>query len=367
VIGDVVTYEKNLPSQPYVIDAANFARLANRFRKSYDGIGWPGFGKKLEQKIDKYGIVSTLHVFFEGTMTWDGTAPTATSGFPWRLLSEARVSANGISTLVECDGIDLRALSRVRRGRSLADGNVFALPTDATVMDLRLHWEIPLAIDEVANLGAVLAQTDDNNLSFRGTIADSDDLFSAHAPTIDGDFYVAATAFEIPTTQKNGSEVLVVPDLRQMHGIITRDDDLVSTGADAIPLTKTGGLLLRTLQRIDNAPPSFGNVDWLTDSVAEHFFRYNAKETPYDYEPAWILRFLNEEDYSQSLLPAADVPAGLTPPAYVCDDYVNVLAMRDVVNMAAVSQPELVNKITAGYGLNAGAKVHTVQEAMLTG
>lgn len=368
MIGDVVTYEKNLPSQPYKIDAQLFASRTTRFRKSYQPLAWPGFGAKVSQLIDKYGIIGSLHVFFEGTMTGDGVAaPTATSGFPWRLPAEVRVSANGISQLIDCDGVDLRALARVRRGKSLADSNVFTLPAAGTTTPLRLHWEVPLALDEVSLIGAVLAQTDDNNLSIRITAAASADLFSAHAPTIAGNFYILASAYEIPEVTSNGQSQLVIPDLRQMHGIFTRDDNLVATGLNPTPLTKTGGLLLRTLQRIDNAPPNFGNVDWLTDAVSEHAFRFNSKEIPYDYEPAWLLRFLNEEDYSQSLLPAADVPAGITAPAYVADDYVAQLGMRDVVNMAAISQPEMLNTIAAAYGLNAGAKIHTVQEAMVTG
>lgn len=370
MIGDVVTYEKNLPGQPYTIDPAAFAQLSNHFFKPYPGMAFPGFGtqNKLIQQVDKYGIVSTIHVFFEGTLTGVGGAATATSAFPWRLLSEVRVSANGISNLFDCDGVDLRALQRVRRGKSLADESVFALPTAVgNAQTLRLHWEIPLAIDEVANLGAVLAQTDDNNLSVRLTMANAADLFSANAPTLAGTFYIGVSAYEIPEQTKNGQSTLVIPDLRQMHGVITRDDNLVATGQMVTPLTKTGGLLLRTLQRIDNAPPSYGNADWLTDAVSEHFFRFNSKEIPLDYEPAWMLRFVNDEAYSQALLPVADVPAALTPPAYICDDYVNVLAMRDVVNMAAVSQPELVNVIPNTYALNPGAKVHTVQEAMLTG
>jgi len=368
MLGDVVTYERNLPQSPYTIDAQLFAQLTTRFRKPYQPLAWPGFGAKVSQLIDKYGIVGSLHVFFEGTMAGDGVgAPTATSGFPWRFISEARVSANGLSQLIDVDGIDLRALARVRRGRSLADASVFTLPASGTTVPLRLHWEIPLALDEVSLIGAVLAQTDDNVLSLRLTAAASADLFSAHAPTITGSFYVLASAYEIPETTVKGQKTLVIPDLRQMHGLFTRDDNLVATGLNANPLTKTGGILLRTLQRIDNAPPNFGNVDWLTDAVTEHAFRFNSKEIPYDYEPAWMLRFLNEADYAQSLLPAADMPAGITAPAYVVDDYVSSVAARDVVNMAAVSQPEMLNTITAGYGLNAGAKIHTVQEAMVTG
>lgn len=364
MLGNVVTYEKNLPQQPYVIDAVRFSQLTNRFRKSYAPIAWPGFGNKVSQLVDKYGIVGKLHLYFEGTMQGDGVqAPTATSGFPWRLTSEIRVSANGLSQLIDFDGIDARVLARVRRAQSIADENVFTLPAAGTTVPLRLHWEIPLALDDVSLIGAVLAQTDDNNLSVRVTAAASADLFSAHAPTITGNWFVLAEAYEIPEDQGK----LVIPDLRQMHGIFTRDDNLLATGQGVQPLTKTGGLLLRTMQRIDNAPPNFGNGDWLEDVVTDHAFRFNAKEIPYDYEPAWLLRFLNETDYGQALLPAADVPAGITPPAYVVDDYNNALAMRDVVNMAAISQPELLNTITAGYAINAGAKIHTVQEAMVTG
>lgn len=367
MIGDVVTYEKNLPSDPYIIDAALFAQKTTRFRKSYAPIAWPGFGSKVTQQIDKYGIVGSLHIFFEGTVTAGAVAPTVTSGFPWRLPAEIRVSANGLSQLIDFDGLDARALMHVRRAKSIIDESVFTVPAANAAVPLRLHWEVPLALDEVSLIGAVLAQTDDNNLSVRITTAASADLFSANAPAIAGNFYVLASAYEIPEVTQNGRSALVIPDLRQLHGIFTRDDVLVATGQNVTPLTKTGGLLLRTLQRIDNAPPNFGNADWLEDAVTDHAFRFNSKEIPYDYEPAWLLRFLNEEDYSQQLLPSSDMPTGITPPAYVADDYVSSVAMRDVVNMAAISQPEMLNTITAGYALNAGAKIHTVQEAMVTG
>lgn len=365
MIGSVQSYEQNLPKQPYVIDPETFASETTRFRKTYAPIAWPGWGAKVTQLIDKYGIVGKLHVFFEGTMQGDGVgAPVATSGFPWRLPAEIRVSANGISQLIDFDGIDARALFRVRAGKNVQDESVFTLPAAGTTTPLRLHWEVPLALDDVSLVAAVLAQTDDNNLSIRVTTAASADLFSAHAPTMAGSFYILAEAYEIPV---DGKGQLVIPDLRQLHGIFTRDDNLVATGQMVVPLTKTGGLLLRTMQRIDNAPPNFGNGDWLEDAVTDHAFRFNAKEIPYDYEPAWLLRFLNEHDYGNSMLPAIDMPAGVTPPAYVIDDYVNDLAARDVVNMAAISQPEMLNTFAAGYGLNANAKVHTVQEAMVTG
>ncbi len=368
MIGDVQTYDKNLPNEPYVIDGTEFAKRTTRFRKSYPAIAWPGFGQRIPQLIDKYGVVGSLHIFFDGTLQGDGAvAPTVTSGFPWRLLKEVRVSANGISQLIDLDGLDLRALARVRRGRSLADESVFTPPAAATTVPLRLHWHVPLALDEVSLIGAVLAQTNDNNLSIELRTADSAELFSAHAPTVLGNFTILASAYESPEVQVSGQSKLLIPDLRQLHGIFTRDDNLVATGLNVTPLTKTGGLLLRTLQRIDNAAPNFGNGDWLTDAVTRHAFRFNSKEIPDDFEPAWIERFLNEDDYSQTTLPASDVPAGVTAPAYMVDDRVSVVAMRDAINMAAISQPEMLNYITAGYALNAGAKIHTVQEAMVTG
>ena len=61
MIGDVVTYEKNLPSDPYTIDAQLFAQRTTRFRKSYAPLAWPGWGAKVSQLIDKYGIVVSCH------------------------------------------------------------------------------------------------------------------------------------------------------------------------------------------------------------------------------------------------------------------------------------------------------------------
>ena len=194
----------------------------------------------------------------------------------------------------------------------------------------------------------------------------SGDRFTANAPTIAGNFRLLVTFYSIPIVDTKAGRQLVLPDITQLHGVVSRDDALTGTGDHIASLTRTGGLLLRAFQRIDNSATAIGNVDpTAANNVNAHRFRYGGNVVPIEYAPASFLRLINEMDYNDAILPAADVLAGATPPAYMVDDFVVDSPMRDAIRMGGITEAQLVNGISTGVAVVAGARVHTVQEAMV--
>ncbi len=80
-LGSGAVYAKNLPAPgQYVIDPVQFAVLTSKNYKEYPAQAWPGYGGKINQKIDKVGVVSKVYVRFVGTMTYAVGTATADSG-----------------------------------------------------------------------------------------------------------------------------------------------------------------------------------------------------------------------------------------------------------------------------------------------
>jgi hypothetical protein len=375
-LGSGAVYERNLPPPgTFSIDPVEFAVRTSRNRKPTVPIAWPGYGTAANQKIDSTGIVGTVQIMFDGTLTQGASAVTVSRQWPWNLIKNVVVSANGINNLFACDGVDLRALMRVRHAGESPGGvflfdreSIFAIAT-STANPLRLFWEIPLAFDE-SLVGAVFAQTEETTLNVGFSTAQSAELFTANPPTsIVGNFKMQVTFFSIPIVDSKAGRKLVIPDITQLHGVVSRDDALTGTGDHVAPLTRTGGILLRSMQRFDNSTftaTSFdvGNID-PTASITTHKFRYGGNVVPIEYTPAGHLRFINETAYADAMLPTIDAISGGTPPAYLIDDFVIDSPMRDSIHMLGITEAQLINTVATSVTVVAGARVHTVQEAMV--
>jgi hypothetical protein len=375
-LGSGAVYERNLPPPgTFVIDPVEFALRTSRNRKPNSPLPWPGHAVPTSQRIDAVGIVSSVLVMFDGTAVVGAGAVTTTRQWPWGLIAGLVVSANGINNLFACDGNDLRALMRVRNAARGGSGGNFLFDRESTfplavssTNTLRLFWEIPLAFDE-SLVGAIFAQTEETYLNVQFTTAAAAALFTANAPTIAGNFKLLVTFYSIPIVDSKAGRQLIIPDITQLHGVVARDDALTGTGDHIAPLTRTGGILLRALQRVDNSTFSgtsfdIGNVD-PTASITSHRFRYGGNVVPIEYNPAAHLRVVNEMDYNDAVLPSVDAPGGGTPPAYMVDDFVVDSPMRDAIHMLGITEPQLINTIATSVTVAAGARVHTVQEAMV--
>lgn len=371
-LGSGAIYERNLPPPgTFAIDPVAFAIRTSRNRKPNDTIAWPGYGATRTQRMDSVGIISSILVSFVGTITSPATAPIATRAWPWNLLQQITVSANGINNLFSCEGADLRALARVRNApRMLFDReSTFAIPGNTLTLPVALFWEIPLAFDE-SLAGSVFAQTEETSLSVSLQTNVAANLFTvpANLLTIAGNFRILSTFYSVPIADSKQGRQLLLPDITQLHGVVSRDDNLSGAGQDHVaPLTRTGGILLRALQRLDNpatAGTDIGTVDPAA-SLGSHKFRYGGNVVPIEWNPVSTLRYNNETDYNDAILPAVDAVSGGSAPAYMVDDFVVDSPMRDAIHMLGITEAQLVNAVNSGVTINAGAKVHTVQEAMV--
>lgn len=366
-LGQGAVYARNLPAPgSYTVDPVIFAAKTSKNRKTYPGAAHPGMGASLAIRVDAVGVVSRLILMFEGTYTSAAAAATLTSQWPWNLAKSVVVSANGINNLFSCDGADLRAFMRVRNGKYFLDReSSFANPAAAAAGTIRLFWEIPLAYDE-SLIGAIFAQTEETFLNVTIQTAQNADLFSANPGAFsNSNWKLIAEYYSIPTVDTKAGRILVIPDITQLHGVVSRDDALTANGDHVAPLTRTGGILLRTLQRADNSTTGgIGNVD-PTASITSHRFRYGGNVVPVDV-PGSALRLFNAMDYGDAVIPTQDVVSGATPPAYMVDDYVVDSPLRDAIHLSGITEAQMINTFS-GVAVVAGAKVHTVQEAMVAG
>jgi hypothetical protein len=366
-LGSGAVYQRNLPAPgSYVVDPVRFAGLTSKNRKVSVGQAFPGYGAGVNFRFDAVGIIGRAILMFEGTGTSPATAPIATRQWPWNFAKSLTVSANGINNLFACEGADLRALCRVRNYNMLFDReSAFAIPTATNAATVRLFYEIPIAYDD-SLIGAVFAQTEETAISVTLTQAVAADLFTVAGNALtwtNATWRLITEFFSIPTVDDKDGRRLVIPDITQLHGVVSRDDALSATGDHFAPLTRTGGILLRGLQRIDNVDA--GNLD-PTASITSHRFRYGGNVVPLEL-PGSAARWQNEVDYGDAILPTSDAVSGGSPPAYLVDDFVVDSPIRDAIHMQGITEAQMINTIAGGTVINAGAKVHTVQESMVAG
>jgi hypothetical protein len=372
--GSGAIYMRNLPAPgSYTINPLLFMAKTQKNRKLNPQIAHPGYGLNFGFRADAVGILSRLILFFEGTGTSPATAPIATRGWPWMFARTITVSANGINNLIACDGLDARVLLRVRNTRLLFDReSTFAIPAATGSATVRIFYEIPLAYDE-SLIGAVFAQTEETFLNLQVLTGAAADLFTVAGNALtwaNANWRVMTEFYSIPISDSKAGRVLVLPDITQLHGVVSRDDALPGTGDHVAPLTRTGGILLRSLQRFDNSTTDFGNLDpagtAIGGQITSHRFRYGGNVVPLELTGP-LARFQNETDYGDAILPSSDAVSGGNAAAYLVDDFVNDSPIRDVIHMAGITEAQLINTIAASVTVVAGAKVHTVQEAMVAG
>jgi hypothetical protein len=378
-LGTGAVYERNLPPPgTFDIDPVGFAIRTSRNRKPNAPFAHNGFGVTVGQRIDAVGIVGNIHVIFDGQAVNPAGAPTVSNQYPWNYIGSLVVSANGINNLFSCDGTDLRALTRIKNApKMLFDReSIFAIGAGSATVQLRMLWEIALAFDE-SLAGSVYAQTEETFLNVSITPAASAALYLTNAPTVTGNWRLMVTFYSIPIVDTKEGRKLILPDITQLHGVVSRDDSLTGLGDHVAPLTRTGGILLRVLQRFDNSTFSaasfaIGNVDpssgWsagnLVQNVSSHRFRYGGNVVPLEYAGSTFAKFMNETDYNDVILPASDAVSGSTAPIYLVDDFVSDSPMRDAIRLGGVTEAQMVNTIGV-ITVAAGARVHTVQEAMV--
>jgi hypothetical protein len=343
------------PAGTFTMDPAYFNQETERNDVPQQSFAYTGLGGgRMDNRITNTGIL---------TVSGSGTV-TPTYQFPENLIKSATVNANGQTSLIQAQGMDLRA-RRQRLYRNPVENiqSVGGIGTGAIAngsYSIALIYDLPIVHDMTTLTGALFAQSDSNYLSYSLLPAAVADLFtvtSGSAVTLTGTFYPLLTYFDIPYADTQQGRVVAIPDLRWLHGFLATDMPFANTGNVATPLIKNAGQLLALYTYLDNGGAA--TISWLA-AVDSFTLNYGGNRSPLTWSgppatgPVFGLEE-NQRNYN-----------GLINP-YLILDLENDNPQRDLIYPRGVSELQTVAKITAGTTINANAHVHFVEETLFSG
>ena len=318
-IGSGIEPANLLPTVPYVINPELFAAGTSPQEVPLIPLPAPGPGNSVRYQLPDADVVSGLTVTFVGTLTVTAAAsgqtqPVPSDQWPYGLLSNYTLSANGISQdLWNLDGLDLRALNFVEGRGETNNPDVFpgsegggGSATAAGTYPLHLTWDVNVATSQAALVAALFCNSSQTLVS--GVISQAS-LSELVAPggtsslwAITGNFYLQETAWTIPYSDKGE---MILPDIRRLHLVAAQERPWTNTGEVSTSLLRTTGQLMRLFTSgyyAANSPLSAipGTAD--TDKIDKWYLRYGAKSEPFEFNPASVLAARNGRDY-RSLVP----------------------------------------------------------------
>jgi hypothetical protein len=361
-----------------VVDPDNFYKATRRMRFAMSPLkAISALGSVDNVQLRQVGIVAALEVRVQGSLTFGGTIGTTTMSYDWpyNLIQNLTLSANGQSNLISARGLTLKAYDFITNprlddtgitqqfgGAAITSGSL-SLPSDtwgnvstnvtapgtnvaATgTYNFDFTLVVPVAADQTSLIGSIYAQSSATNLSLNVQWATQSQIVSAlggaatFASSIN--WQVTGVAYSIPNV--NGR--FVVPDLSQFHQLSeNRAGGLVQgTNQIILPGTGVGRQLLRlfwnTYSGATPAPlamnaTNYGQVDWA----------YGGNDTPEAYPNGTQLRAWN--------IHVAGVDIGGSW-GFGLWDFANIFALRDSVDEGATTNLRLefalVSSPTSGF------------------
>jgi hypothetical protein len=335
-----------------------------------------GLGSTDPTQLRQTGIVAGLEIRVSGTITFGGTITSTVMSYDWpfNLIRNLRLSANGQSNLVQARGLTLRTLEFVTNPKiddtgiaatfggtavtngslkmpmddwgtsgvnSLSPGSTVAA-TGAYTVDLTFY--VPVAADPITLIGAVYAQSSATNLNCEidwNTQANLLTLGGAATVTSSLNFSITGRVYSIPLV---GGQ-FVVPDLSQFHQIVDNRAGGLASGTNEPLLSGTGvgrRLMRLAFQVYSGATPAplamnatnFSTVGWA----------YGGSDVPESYPNGQLLRADNYR------LCGVDV-GGLW--GWGWWDFASQFALRDMVDQGQTAdlraQIGLVSSPTSGF------------------
>ncbi len=349
---------RNLPVTKYQINPGLFNQLTSRI--VFDPINYPlpAFGNYQNTQLLQVGIVSSINILVTGTITTVGGTVTIapTAHYPWNLIS-VQISGNGQNNFVSCDGWDLTL--RLRAANRAYVDTVSTFPaaggspfTVAAAVSFTLAYKIPIAMDDTTLVGALYAQSEASNLVLKVTTRNSADLFNITAGTIAiaATVYIEEEIFEVPYSPQS-PDVLVIPDLTVLHGLVSNDNAVASQTTLDTQLFRINGQLERLIFYTVNLTTPTAPAFTINSNYAQSQLIYGSNQNPYTFLPMTFQRFRNNRDYRVAY------PDGL-----YCLDFVADNPARDLVLLEGVTNLRLRTQyVTPPTG---GSYVHIVQETL---
>jgi hypothetical protein len=380
----------NLPPEgtfEYDVDYFNQETERNDVPQPAVAYTGPG-GSRMDQRVSNIGILSSIRLLFVGSLVVAGAGTvTTTYQFPWNLAKRVTVQANGQTSLIQCEGLDLRT-RRQRLYRNPKEDVSTAPNTDALTGNpnpgtlangtypIVLVYDLPITHDPTTLTGALFAQSDANYLNWTiepasGSASASGDLFTiagGSTATLTGNFFPLLTFFDIPYIDTQQGRMVAIPDLRWLHGFIASNLNFTNTGDVRAPFIKNAGQLIAYYAYLSNATATndAAQIDPLT-SLDEVRLEYGGNRRPRVYagplggagSSAGGVAHLLEENVRNYF--------GRLRPGYLCLDLEGENPDRDLIYPRGVSELQFVLKVSAGVTVNPNAHVHFVEETLFSG
>ncbi len=368
-----------------IVDAREFFRRTQRNIVPTRSTGFAGLGSRDDVKLLEVGIISGLVVKFSGTLTLTPGAGTiaSTARWPYDLLSNILVSANGQSNLINCSGAKLKALEIMSRGdltdRGVSQNIGGASPGTARTQGtlskaseswgvgsnvtglgagtpaVELEWFVPVAHDQLTLIGALFAQTSSTDLTVRAQWAATAELFTltgGATATLAGSYVVEAIVYQIPETDAG----IIVPPMDAFHQVIQSRQGGIANLENEIRLAGqgVGRQLLRLYGQTFNGtvgvPLPVNNTNY-----GQFVLRYGGNEQPEVWTDAQTFRYQGER------VTNCDLGAFH---GFWLFDFASEHAVRDSIDMGAASELRFAFFIPNAVVLT-GAACEYVQESMI--
>lgn len=349
---------RNLPVTKYVINPGLFNQLTSRVIFPPINFALPTFGNYVQNQLLQVGIVGSLNLIVAGTITTTGTTVTVTptARWPWDLIS-VQISGNGQNNFINANGWDLTL--RLRGANRAYVDTLSTYPSNAVASPFNvagssaftLAYKIPIAMDDTTLVGALYAQSEATNLTYKISTAAQSDLFNIAAGTlaISATVYLEEEIFEVPYDPQH-PDTLVIPDLTVLHGFVSNDNAVASQAVLDTQLFRINGQLERLFfYTVDKSTANIAFTNTATHNYAQLI--YGSNQTPYHFNPMNFLRWRNERDYRV-----------VYPDGMYCLDFVADNPARDQVLLEGVTNLRLRTSYTAAP--TGGSYVHFVQETL---
>lgn len=348
-------------------NAQLFNQLTERQAMPQIAIAIAGLNKKQRLLIEKVGVISkvrlTLNFKFK---TKTGSEPTLNPGFPYKVLREIAMQANGVTGIIDCSAATLQ----MRRDR------VYRNPTSAmlkgpqggkklaagTTYECKLQLEIPIAHDMTSLLGSLLAQNEETGLSFLLYWASEEEiLHGGEIEKFEGEIEWASTVFSIGSTTIGGKEYTVLPDLSAFHGITEQELNLLGTGNQRAELVRTNGQLLCYTAYVTNKA---GGQAVLTPEEWTRFrLEYGGNKDPLVWEPPNQLWEENADDYDGPVVVGGENSEPTKGIPFLIVDQERDNAMRDMIVPTDLVEFRAVLGIPSSFTPES-ARIFTSQETL---
>jgi hypothetical protein len=332
-------------------------------------------------ELRKSDIIGEITVKFSGSLVITGAGVSTTARWPYDMLKQVRLTANGQSNLINASGLKLKArevmtnndltdrgvsqlIGSVARtqGTLSLDSETWGAGSASTIAagtyPVELVWVVPVA-DSMHDLaGAIFAATSTTDISLALDYETVGNLFTGYggtAPALTGTFEVVSTKFSIP--QGPDGEI-VVPELNLFHQLVQGRKTDLQNGSNETRLSGqgVGKSLLRCYAQVWNgAGAAAVPLPLNATNFGRHAWRYSGNETPDEYPSAAALRYANERAYN------SDVGAFW---GFFSHEFAAQNAFRDVVDQGTTSDLRITYDIPNSLTLTSPA-IEYVAETIL--